>query len=56
MQRVPAYMVCPDKTLEHLARERPATLEALNTIHGLGESKIASFGEELLQALRSATE
>jgi ribonuclease D len=48
---VPAYMICPDRTLEHLAMERPATLDALSSIHGLGESKIARFGAELLEAL-----
>lgn len=51
---VPAYMICPDRTLEHLAIARPSTLEALNSIHGLGSSKIARFGEELLEALKSA--
>lgn len=53
-ERVPAYMICPDRTLEHLAMERPATLAELNAIHGLGPSKIASFGSELLEALRDA--
>jgi ribonuclease D len=53
-ERLPAYMICPDRTLEHLAMEQPATLEALNAIHGLGASKIARFGDELLAALRSA--
>jgi ribonuclease D len=51
-QRVPAYMICADRTLEHLARARPDTLEALATIYGLGESKIRNFGEDLLRALR----
>jgi ribonuclease D len=51
---VPAYMICPNRTLEHLAMERPSTLESLNSIHGLGESKIARFGEELLEALKAA--
>jgi ATP-dependent DNA helicase RecQ len=51
-QRVPAYMICPDRTLEHLARVRPETLEALASIYGLGESKIKNFGEDLLKALR----
>jgi ribonuclease D len=51
---VPAYMVCPDRTLEHLVMDRPDTLEALNSIHGLGPSKIARFGEELLEALKNA--
>jgi ATP-dependent DNA helicase RecQ len=48
---VPAYMVCPDRTLEHLALEKPATLADLISIHGLGESKIARFGAEILEAL-----
>ncbi len=54
LQRAPAYMICPDKTLEHLARTQPVTLEELATIYGLGESKIARFGEELLEALQEA--
>ncbi|MCA1817779.1 MAG: HRDC domain-containing protein [Acidobacteria bacterium] len=53
-QRVPAYMICPDKTLECLARERPTTLDALRSIYGLGDSKITNFGEELLKALQDA--
>lgn len=51
---IPAYMICPDRTLEHLAMERPATLEALNSIYGLGASKISRFGEDLLEALKRA--
>lgn len=53
-QRVPAYMVCNDKTLEHLARVKPETLEALQGIYGMGESKIERYGEELLEALTEA--
>jgi ribonuclease D len=53
-QRVPAYMVCPDRTLEHLARARPETLEALADIYGLGESKIKKYGEEMLRALKES--
>lgn len=54
-ERVPAYMICPDRTLEHMVIERPATLEALNSIHGLGASRIARYGEEMLEALREAS-
>ncbi|HYN83770.1 MAG TPA: HRDC domain-containing protein [Pyrinomonadaceae bacterium] len=53
-QRVPAYMICPDKTLEHLARSRPATLDALKEVYGMGESKVARFGDALLEALKAA--
>ena len=53
-EHVPAYMICPDRTLEVLAHERPATLDALKTIYGLGDSKIARYGADLLTALRDA--
>jgi ribonuclease D len=53
-EHVPAYMICPDRTLEHLVLDRPATLEALNSIHGLGASKISRFGAELLEELKRA--
>ncbi len=49
--RVPAYMICPDRTLEQLILEQPETLDALLSIHGLGAAKISRYGEELLQAL-----
>lgn len=52
--RLPAYMIVPDKTLEHLARVMPATREALRDIHGLGTAKIERYGEDLLLALSEA--
>jgi ribonuclease D len=54
-EHLPAYMICPDRTLEHMVIERPATLEALTSIHGLGASRIARYGEEMLEALRQAS-
>lgn len=53
-EMVAAYMICQDRTLEHLAREKPATLEALQNIYGLGDSRISRFGGEILEALRKA--
>jgi ribonuclease D len=55
-ERKPAYMICQDRTLEQMAIDRPATLEALGSIYGLGASRITRYGDELLQALREATE
>ncbi|MGB7923996.1 MAG: HRDC domain-containing protein [Pyrinomonadaceae bacterium] len=54
-ERVPAYMICADRTLEHMVIERPANLEALNSIYGLGASRIARYGEEMLEALRESS-
>jgi ribonuclease D len=49
-----AYMICQDRTLEHLAMENPTTLDELQAIYGLGASRISRFGEELLEALKNA--
>lgn len=49
--RTPAYMICADATLIHLAQKRPHTIEDLSEIYGLGESKIKRFGDEILELL-----
>lgn len=53
-EMVAAYMICQDRTLEHLAMEKPETLAALQSIYGLGASRISRYGDELLEALRKA--
>ncbi len=50
-ESVPAYMICQDKTLEHLAIVRPQTLEELANIYGLGEAKIERYGAGMLHQL-----
>lgn len=55
-QHIPAYMICADKTLEHLAQTKPATRQNLAATYGLGAAKVARFGDELLEALRHALE
>jgi ribonuclease D len=50
-ERIPPYLICPDKTLEHLAIARPRALEQLSPIFGLGPVKIARYGAELLAQL-----
>ncbi len=48
---VPAYIVCGDVTLRDLARRRPGNLKQLLEVHGLGEKKLADFGETLLETI-----
>lgn len=52
-ERIPAYLICQDKTLEHLVIARPGTVEELANIYGLGPAKIARYGAELLDQIRS---
>ena len=50
-QGLPAYVVFHDATLREVAERRPASLEELGTITGVGESKLAKYGEQLLAEL-----
>ncbi len=45
---VPAYVVLHDSTLQTIARARPATIDDLRAIPGLGERKLANYGAQLL--------
>ena len=48
-QGVPAYVVFHDATLRQIAAARPATLAELAEINGVGEAKLAKYGEAVLE-------
>ena len=48
---VPAYVVFHDATLRQIAAQRPATLAELSTISGVGEAKLAKFGQSVLDTI-----
>lgn len=50
-QGVPAYVIFHDATLRQIATQSPTTLEALGSISGIGESKLAKYGQQVLDAL-----
>ena len=47
-QEVPAYIIFGDATLRGIAIVKPATLGELGEISGIGEKKLATYGEQLL--------
>jgi ATP-dependent DNA helicase RecQ len=47
-QSVPAYVVLHDSTLAEIARIRPASLDALGGIGGIGAKKLERYGPALL--------
>jgi ATP-dependent DNA helicase RecQ len=51
---LPAYVVFHDATLAEMAREHPATLDALAGISGVGAKKLEAYGREILRVLDSA--
>jgi ATP-dependent DNA helicase RecQ len=51
--KVPAYIILHDSTLEELCRRRPSNFAELKHVPGIGEKKADVYGAELLQALRN---
>lgn len=52
-KRVPAYMICPDRTLEEIVIALPASLDDLESISGIGPARIAEYGPSLLSLIAS---
>jgi ATP-dependent DNA helicase RecQ len=48
---LPAYVIFHDATLAEMAREAPATLDALAGISGVGAKKLDAYGREILRVL-----
>jgi len=48
---VPAYVIFHDATLRQIAAESPATLAQLGSVSGVGEHKLAKYGQQILDAL-----
>ncbi|WOH66698.1 DNA helicase RecQ [Bradyrhizobium sp. BWA-3-5] len=51
---MPAYVILHDATLDGIAAARPATLNELRNVPGIGDKKLEHYGEELLALVRSA--
>jgi ATP-dependent DNA helicase RecQ len=50
-QGVPAYVVFPDATLLQIAAAPPSTLAGLANVNGVGETKLARYGQQILDLL-----
>lgn len=52
-QGVKPRAVLPDRALMQMVRLRPRDSEALAAVHGIGEVKLARYGEAFLEAVRA---
>ena len=53
-QAVPAYVILHDSTLAEIAQRRPADLDALSAVGGMGAKKLERYGPTLLALLEAA--
>src|SRR5580693_5616599 len=50
-QGVPAYVIFHDATLRQIATQAPSTLAALSAVSGVGEAKLARYGQQVLDVV-----
>lgn len=50
-ERVPAYIIFTNATLEDMAARRPRTMEEMGEVSGVGQKKLEQYGEVFLQAI-----
>jgi ATP-dependent DNA helicase RecQ len=51
-QQVAAYVVFADKTLIDMARRKPATVDEMSAVHGVGAAKLRQYGQVFLDVIR----
>ncbi len=51
-QNVPAFVIFHDSTLRNIAEQRPEDMDTLARVGGIGGSKLARYGERLLEIVR----
>jgi ATP-dependent DNA helicase RecQ len=52
-QHVPPYVIFHDRTLSEIAAVRPGSRAALERVNGVGEGKLARYGEAVLEVVRA---
>ncbi len=55
-QKVPAYVIFPDRTLIEMAEKRPASLDDMARIGGVGAKKLERYGATFLEVITGAVE
>ncbi len=54
--KVPAYVIFPDRTLAEMAEARPANLDEMARVNGVGAKKLANYGDAFLEVINGEAE
>ncbi len=52
-ENVPPYVIFSDHTLRELAAHQPTTHDAMRRVKGIGEVKLARYGDQVLEIIRA---
>jgi ATP-dependent DNA helicase RecQ len=47
------YVVCNNKEMLELVKNKPVTLEGLRNVQGFGDKKIENYGKEIVELIKS---
>jgi ATP-dependent DNA helicase RecQ len=53
-QGVPPYVIFHDSTLLEILNQKPQTLDEMGRISGIGQAKLARYGDAFLQEIKDA--
>lgn len=51
-QNIPAYVIFQDSTLREIALAKPATVDELKQISGIGDKRLTQWGEDIVRLVR----
>jgi ATP-dependent DNA helicase RecQ len=54
--KVPAYVIFPDRTLAEMAESRPANLDDMARVNGVGAKKLANYCDAFLEVINGEAE
>ena len=55
-ERVPAYVIFTDATLNEMAARKPRTLQEMSRVKGVGSRKLSAYGEKFLRLINEKTD
>lgn len=55
IQKLPKYMIFPNKALTQMVAKKPDSTNALLQINGIGKKRVSMFGEDLLNIIKNNT-
>jgi ATP-dependent DNA helicase RecQ len=50
-EKVPPYVILHDRTLKEIAALKPASLEEMQGLHGIGKVKLEKYGRRFLDVV-----
>ena len=55
-EKMPAYIIFTDASLQDMVLKKPLTLDAFSSVKGVGEAKLEKYGEQFIATIRSLRE